>query len=170
MNIHISDETKVRITRIGPVRTFGDFESRQKLNEAELVILFDQKWKLGLGQAVNSSLPCEYEVVRSRLQGKQLNFVDKAQEHRQFRYHNMDFIVQFGQNVDSKELTQLWKVQSGDDHPKTLFVTFDTVAERERFKAIADHLFQNDEVLGLKIIRDFMSKFDFVIPPIADDE
>lgn len=83
----------------------------------------------------------------------------------------MDFIVQLDNRSSKvKELTQLWKVQSGDDHPKTLWVTFDTVAERKRFKAIADFLRKNDDALGLEIIRDFMAKFDSVVPLSADDE
>jgi hypothetical protein len=49
-------------------------------------------------------------------------------------------------------------------------VTFDTVAERKRFRAIAEHLRKHDETLGLEIIRDFMAKFDAVIPPSDDEE
>jgi hypothetical protein len=77
----------------------------------------------------------------------------------------MDFIVQFDEQSDGiKELTQLWKVQSGDDHPKTLWLTFDTVAERRRFREIAEHLQKYDETLGLEVIRDLMAKFDAIIP------
>lgn len=171
MRIRIEEETKARIARIGPVRTFGDYDSRKKLNDAELAKLFDEKWKLGLRQAVENSLPCEFDVAQSRLQGKQKDFVDPDQEQRQFRFQSMDFIVQFDQQSgDDRELTQLWKVQSGDDHPKTLWVTFDTVEERQRFKAIADHLLKHDEALGLEIIRDFMAKFDAVVPPNEEEE
>jgi hypothetical protein len=96
-------------------------DSRKKLNDAELAKLFDEKWELGLKQAVERSLPCEFDVARSRLQGKQPDFIDPDQEQRQFRFQSMDFIVQFDQQSgDSRELTQLWKVQSGDDHLKTL--------------------------------------------------
>jgi hypothetical protein len=166
MKIHIEEATKVRIARIGPVRTFGDYDSRKKLNDKELAALFDSKWELGLRQAVENSLPCEFDVAQSRLQGKQVDFIDPDQEQRQFRFQSMDFIVQFDQQSgDDRELTQLWKVQSGDDHPKTLWVTFDTVAERKRFRAIAEHLGHNDEALGLEIVRDFMAKFDNVVPP-----
>ncbi len=171
MKIRIEEETKTRIARIGPVRTFGDYDSRKKLNDTELAKLFDEKWGLGLKQAVENSLPCEFDVAQSRLQGKQKDFVYPDQEQRQFRFQSIDFIVQFDQRSgDERELTQLWKVQSGDDHPKTLWVTFDTVAERKRFRAIADHLRKHDETLGLEIIRDFMAKFDAVIPPSEDEE
>lgn len=171
ITIHIEESTKVRIARIGPVRTFGDFDSRKKLNSTQLATLFDEKWDAGLSQAIERSLPCEFDVAQSRLQGKQKEFVDPNQEQRQFRFQSMDFIVQLdNQSKKPKELTQLWKVQSGDDHPKTLWVTFDTVAERKRFKAIADFLRKNDDALGLEIIRDFMAKFDAVVPLSADDE
>ena len=171
IKIRIDEETKSRIARIGPVRTFGDYDSRKKLKDSELAKLFDEKWELGLRRAVENSLPCEFEVAQSRLQGKQTDFIDPNQEQRQFRFQSMDFVVQFDpQSGGVKELTQLWKVQSGDDHPKTLWVTFDTVAERRRFKAIADHLGKQDEALGLAIIRDFMSKFETVVPPTVEDE
>ena len=153
------------------VRTFGDYDSRKKLNTSELALLFDEKWENGLRLAVEKSLPCEFDVARSRLQGKQKDFVDPDQGATPVSFPEMDFIVQFDhQSNDAKELTQLWKVQSGDDHPKTLWVTFDTVAERKRFKAIADHLVKHDEALGLEIVRDFMAKFDTVIPPSDDEE
>jgi hypothetical protein len=171
MRISIEEETKARIARIGPVRTFGNYDIRNKLNDTELAKLFDEKWELGLQQAVENSLPCEFDVAQSRLQGKQKEWVDPDQEQRQFRFQSMDFIVQFDQQSgDGRELTQLWKVQSGDDHPKTLWVTFDTVAERKRFRAIADHLRKHDEAFGLEIVRDFMAKFDAVMPPSEDDE
>lgn len=164
-SISIDNATKALIARSGPQRTFGDFDARAKLDQPELIKLFDNVWNLGLHQAVKDSLPCEFEVAKTRLQGKQKNFVDPHQEQRQFRFQSMDFIVQTRQNASGEsELTQLWKVQSGDDHPKTLWVTFDTVAERKRFKAIAEHLRQQDDDLGLAIIRDFMAKFDSVVP------
>ena len=166
MKIHIEEMTKIRIARSGPVLTFGDYDSRTKLKEPELALLFDDRWEPGLRRAVEESLPCEFEVAKARLQGKQMDFIDPNQEHRQFRFQSMEFIVQFDSRADnSKELTQLWKVQSGDDHPKTLFVTFETVAERKHFKAISDHLRKHDENLGLEILRDFISKFDVVLPP-----
>ena len=168
--VRIDEETKIRIAQFGPVRTFGDYDSRKKLTNSGLAALFDTQWGLGLSWAVEKSLPCELEVARSRLQGKQTDFIDARQEQRQFRFQGMDFIVQFDVSGDAKELTQLWKVQSGDDHPKTLWVTFDTVAERKRFKAIADHLQKPEETLGLQIIRDFMEKFDAVVPIEEEDE
>ena len=171
IRIHTDEATKAWIARIGPVRTFGDYDSRMKFDNSQLSRLFDEKWEAGLRQAVEGSLPCEFDVARSRLQQKQREFVDPNQEQRQFRFQSMDFIVQFrNQSGNAKELTQLWKVQSGDDHPKTLWVTFETVSERKRFKAIADHLQKHDDALGLQIIRDFMAQFDAVVPPTVEDE
>lgn len=89
MNIQIDEATKARIARIGPVRTFGDYDSRKKLNDTELATLFDTKWELGLRQAVENSLPCEFDVAQSRLQGKQTDFIDPDQEQRQFRFQSM---------------------------------------------------------------------------------
>ena len=163
--ITIDDQTKIRIARIGPVRTFGDFDARQKLDESQLLALFNDKWEVGLERAVSNSLPCECEVAKSRLQGRQAEFIDPTQKIRQFRFQSMDFIAQLKPKEDRLELTQLWKVQSGDDHPKTIFVTCDSVIERKRFKEIADHLVMQDEDLALQIIQEFVTKFDKIIPP-----
>ncbi len=171
MRIEVRRETKVRVARIGPQRTFGDYESRQKQSDEEVVSLFDHQWDIGLRSAVERAHDCECEVARSRLQEKHLTYIDSDQEQKQFRFQNMEFIAQLKELRENEyELTQLWRVQSGDDHPKTLWITFDTVAERKRFKSIAEHLQRKDEDLGLEIVRDFITKFDNVVPLIAEDD
>lgn len=163
--ITVPASAKVRIARSGPNRLFGDFDKRMVADDEELISIFDKQWGAGLCHAVEHSLLCDFEAARIRLQGRQCGFVDADQEQRQFRYQYMEFIVQFRMSSGSKrELTQLWKVQSGDDHPKTLWINFDSVDERTLFTSIADHLHKKDEVLGLEILRDFMRKFEDVIP------
>ena len=44
MTITIENVTKARIVKYGPVRTFGDYDKRQRMNEAEMISVFDQAW------------------------------------------------------------------------------------------------------------------------------
>jgi len=166
MQIVVQNDTKIRIAKSGPVRTFGDYDKRKHMSDEQLVEVFDRAWATGLEQAVSSrSLPCEFEVARARLKGRQQEFLNINQEQRQFRHQEMEFIVQLTSSGEgAQELTQLWKVQSGDDHPKTLFVTFPTAEERQRFAAIATELGWGDEQLGLALLQDFAKKVDHVVP------
>ncbi|HZZ81663.1 MAG TPA: hypothetical protein VFE62_24390 [Gemmataceae bacterium] len=166
MTIIVERETKIRTAKSGPVRTFGDYDKRRDMNDEQLVALFDRAWRAGLEHAiVHLSLPCDYNVASARLKERQREFLHSDEEHRQFRYQEMEFIVQLRPaEKTSKELTQLWKVQSGDDYPKTIFVTFGTVEERQRFRDIASRLGWHDEELALSLLRDFMAKFDVLVP------
>lgn len=112
------------------------------------------------------SLLCEYEAARIRLKGKQLEFLRENQEQRQFSFQNMDFILQRRKTStdDCMELTQFWKTQSGDDHPKTIWVTFDSVEERQKFRECANELGWHDETLALSLLRDFMDKLENIVP------
>jgi hypothetical protein len=166
MNIVVQEDTKIRIAKSGPVRTFGDYDKRKQMDDPQLTELFDHAWATGLDEAVSRSLPCDLEVARIRLKGRQQEFLRVDEEQRQFRHQEMEFIVQLRPAGESgKELTQLWKVQSGDDYPKTIFVTFQTVEERQRFRDIAMELGWHDEQLALSLLRDFMAKLDKIVPP-----
>lgn len=170
MQITVQNDTKIRIAKSGPVRTFGDYDKRKQMTDEQLVEVFDHAWAAGLERAVSSrSLPCDFEVARARLKGRQQEFLDINQEQRQFRHQEMEFIIQLTPSEEGgKVVTQLWKVQSGDDHPKTLFVTFPTVEERQRFGAVAAELGWGDEQLGLALLQDFMQKLDRVAPQEDD--
>lgn len=165
MTICVERETKIRVSKSGPVRTFGDYDKRNRMTEEELVTVFDKAWAGGLEAAVAKSLPCEYEVAHARLKERQQEWLRSNEEQRQFRFQEMEFIAQL-RSVGKlgRELTQLWKVQSGDDYPRTIFVTFDTVEERKRFNRIAGRLGWPEEQMALSILRDFMAKFDNLIP------
>jgi hypothetical protein len=166
MKITVKGNTKILIAKSGPVRTFGDYDGRKKMQPEELVRLFDNAWASGLDAAIARSQPCELEVARGRLKGDQRNHLRSSEEQRQFRYQEMEFIAQLKPaGGTGHELTQLWKVQSGDDYPKTIFVTFETVQQRQRFKDIAARLGLPEEPLALSILLDFMSKFDNLVPP-----
>jgi hypothetical protein len=156
MAIKIQKATKARVVKHGPVRTFGDYDERQRMDESELETVFDQVWATGLEQAVAGSHPCTIEVARPKLKEAFRSFLDARQEQRQFRYQDLDFIVQLKESPDGeRELTQLWKTED----PKTLSLTFDTAKERKQFAVLARDLGWDDEKLGLELVRDFMRKF-----------
>lgn len=66
----------------------------------------------------------------------------------------MDFIAQ----IEGSDLTQLWKISSGDDFPRTLWVEFESAEVKQEFEALAADLGWVDRELGLALIRDFMDK------------
>ena len=85
-------------------------------------------------------------------------YIDPEQEHRSFHDLKAEFIAQL-EKLDSNKyrLTQLWRVTSSDNHPKTLFVNFDSIEEKEQFNELANKLGFNAEQLGLQIIRNFVN-------------
>lgn len=104
---------------------------------------------------------CVPDDARSRLTSAQQQYFDSSQEHRGFRMQtlNAEFIAQLlSRGDEGYEMTQLWRVSSSDSHPKTLFVTFATVEEREKFRKLAANLGSKDEDLGLQLVIDFMEK------------
>ena len=162
MQLTVKNDTKIRIAKSGPVRTFGDYDQRKQMTDEQLIEVFDHAWSLGLERVLSSkSLPCDFEVARVRLKERQQEFLDIYQEQRQFRYQEMEYIAQLTpSDTGDNMLTQLWKVQSGDDYPKTLFVTFPTVEERKHFEVLANELGWGDEQLGLALLQDFMGKHE----------
>ena len=96
--------------------------------------------------------------MERRLLEKYHTYVDREQEHRSFHYLKAEFITQLEKLEKNKHrLTQLWRVASSDNHPKTLFVNFDSIEEKEQFDELANKLGFNAEQLGLKIIRNFVN-------------
>ena len=76
----------------------------------------------------------------------------------------MELVAQVQQAKGKSLLTQLWRVKSSDEYPKTLFVNFASEEEREEFRQIADSLGWKDEALGLQLLRDFMNVVKRSIP------
>lgn len=168
MNLTVADETRARLAKYGPNKLFGDYDKRQEMPVEQLVRVFNNAWNDSLAAAVQGSAPCRPEEARRRLSDKEARFFDESQEHREFRLHdrNMEFIVQLRRGPEgSHEVTQLWHIKSTDSHPKTLFVTFESVEEREAFRELARRLGWHDEALGLALLRDFMGKFSAGRPP-----
>lgn len=163
MNITVSDDVKSTLAKYGPNKLFGDdVDDRKKLPHLDAVRLFNRVWNTVLAVAIETAEKCDSDDAKQRLTFSQQQYFKSSQEHRSFRMQNLnaEFIVQLarGEGDHTYELTQLWRVSSSDTHPKTLFVTFDTVEQRERFKTLAQNLGIKDEDLGLQLVLDFMAK------------
>lgn len=156
--IEVEEQDKIRIAKSGANKLFEvDYDARQKMSDRRLVELFDRVWSKGLERMVSKANTIPPEEVTRRLLDKHHSFVDSVQEHRSFHYQKAEFIAQLQLFEDNRyKLTQLWRVASSDNHPKTLFVTFSSIEERERFSYLAKNLDISDEELGLQLIRNFM--------------
>lgn len=163
MAISVADKKKCLLARKGPNKLFGDdIDERQALGELAAIKLFDEVWQRKLERLVSTANISDSEEAYARLTQNKQQFFNFEQEHRDFRAKelNAEFIVQLAEKGgDDYELTQLWRVSSSDTHPKTLFVSFETVEEREQFRQIAANLGIHDQQLGLQLCKDFMEKF-----------
>lgn len=156
--IEISDYDKIRIAKSGANKLFGaDYDIRKNMDEIELIALFDKVWANRLEYLVLGAEVIARDEVTRRLLDKYHTYVDPKQEHRSFHHLKAEFIVQLEPlGEDRYKFTQLWRVASSDTHPKTLFITFSSTAERDQFSTLAQDLSASDEELGLKLVRNFM--------------
>ena len=162
MKITVSDNTKHVLARFGPNKLFGNnIDERKDLEQSAGIELFDRVWKQ-LEQLIANADVCNSHDAYPRLTESQQRYFDHDQQHRDFRVKrlNAEYSAQLKSNgADKYELTQFWRVSSSDTHPKTLFVTFETVDARNQFLRIAKNLGIKDEKLGSKLCQDFMDKF-----------
>lgn len=163
MGISVSDSTKHLLARYGPNKLFGnDIDERRELDQAAGITLFDRVWKERLERLIMDAEACDSQEAYPRLTESQQQYFDFDQQHRAFRVKelNAEFIAQLLDHGNGDlELTQFWRVSSSDTHPKTLFVTFESVEAREQFRRVANNLGIHDEQLGLQLCNDFMAKF-----------
>ncbi len=155
--IYTEEFDKVRIAKSGPNKLFEiDYDTRQAMDNKELINLFDRVSNVLYDCTKRAEIISKEEVDR-RLLDKYHSYVDPEQEHRSFHYLKAEFIVQL-KKVGSNQykLTQLWRVASSDNHPKTLFINFDNIEEPKQFEILANSLGFEDEKLGLQLIRNFM--------------
>ena len=157
----VEQDLKRRLARWGANKLFGDdVDRRQQMADTELEERFDRVWHSRLRRLVDEAEPCTSDEVPGRLTEKQAKYFDPSQDHKGFRIGGAEFIVQIEQVCDGERLSQLWRVASSDTHPKTLFVNFQTVAERKRFRQLAESIGWNDERLGLELVQNFMKIHD----------
>lgn len=153
----VEREAKRLLARWGPNKLFGDdVDHRQGMSDDDLEERFDTVWHSMLQGLVQAAEVCTSEEVPGRLTKKQQRYFDGSQTHKSFRHGGAEFVVQLETVCDGERLSQLWRVSSSDTHPKTLFVNFATVEEREHFRDLAEKLGWQDEHLGLELVRSFM--------------
>lgn len=141
--------------RQGPNKVFGeDVDARKKFDDENAENRFIKCWQAGLSDAVDSAKAVGSDIVREALSDRYLRFFDEQAEHRIFRYAGLQFIAQ----VLHGTLNQLWYVPAIDNNPKLLRVVFETVAERDAFRQLANRLGWDDQQLGLALVRDFAHK------------
>ena len=149
---------KIRIAKSGANKIFKvEFSERQKMSTEQLIEVFDNAWKSGLEQWILNAEVIEAEEVERRLLDQHQPYIDSDEEHRTFRINNAEYISQLQPIGQAKyRLTQFWRVKSSDAPPKTLFVNFNSVEEIDRFRELAQSLSISPELLGMKLIRNFM--------------
>lgn len=156
--IVVDKEEKLRIARFGANKIFKvEFNERQRMSDEQLLEVFDSAWNSGLQHWVSNAEVIEPEEVARRLLDQQHPFINADEEHRTFRRKNAEYISQLQPiHQGMYKLTQFWRVKSSDEHPKTLFVNFDSVEEINLFKELSQSLNIPPELLGIKLIRNFM--------------
>lgn len=166
MEIEIERNLKVNIAKwVFPNKLFSGDQGvkRNQMIEEELVKEFDFIWDNHLKDAAKKASVCLPDNAKKELSAKQKNYLDKNQEHREIflEGRRLKFIIQLQELSEEKfKLTQLWYINYPDQHPTTLYINFDSIEEREKFKTIAEKLKWNDEKLGKELILDFMAKFN----------
>ena len=162
MNIQINgSQLKAYLAKWGPNKLFGNNvdEREKEMSPEQLLELFDRVWEQTLKEAVAKARTCTYDRALEKLgSDRRRKRLEQDQEHREFRIQNLEFIAQLRKlQRNDYELTELWHIPSSDTHPRTLFVNFDTVEERQQFHSLAQKLgYPKDEELGKKIIFDFI--------------
>ncbi|GAB4276158.1 MAG: hypothetical protein Fur0025_01050 [Oscillatoriaceae cyanobacterium] len=168
MLIEIPDDVKINLTKWAlPNKFFPDeiVPKRERMNDRDLIKHFDRIWEEYLKSALDNSEICPADIAVQELNQSQQNYFDSDQEHREFRIEierlPLKFIAQIKKRLgkDSYVMTQLWWIKSSDKHPQTIFISFDTVEQRERFAEFAQMLGWKDDELGKKLLMDFLNNF-----------
>jgi hypothetical protein len=149
-----NQKQKMYLARRGPTKVFGrDVDSRETFSDSEALSRFDSVWSNGLERATRTGEPVEGESVLKKIPDSARIFFRRDAVHREFLESGCLFIAQL---TAKDACDQLWFIPSTSGDPRTLYVNFDTVEEREQFGRMASSLGWKDEDLGLQLVRDFM--------------
>lgn len=152
--VFTNPKQKRYLARYGPAKIFGrDVDAREALGDSEAESRFDHIWVNGLERAARTGIAVEAESVLGKIPDSAKTYFKRSAEHREFVVSGCLFIAQLPKEG---ACDQLWFVPSTSGDPRTLYVNFDTVEEREQFGMIASNLGWKDEDLGLQLARDFM--------------
>jgi hypothetical protein len=157
--------SKLYFIRPGRYHLFGtDFEARDAMSEDEAVERFDQVWLARIRQAVLAGgIITADEAMRligdKAVEYQRRGYFQHEQEHRQFNLANTAFVAQVNRSKQPPEQTQLWPAAVKNYDTRTLFVTFDTQAERNEWKSLAGRFQLPDDELGRLVLTSFLDVF-----------
>jgi len=105
-------------------------------------------------QEVEASDECDLDFVRSNVLPQTQHWLRADATYRYVRLAKCSFIAQL---IDPESCDQLWFILSSRGDPRSLFVKFPTLADKEAFVEAAQELGWRPEDLGLKILTDFLN-------------
>ncbi len=153
----IHPKMKIGSIKFGDARVFGeDSDVRRKLADEAAIARFGELWLSTLAPEVEKAPEITREQAEELLEEKFKSYVAAGYAYRQFLLHNVPFVVRITANG---HCDQLWALGAHRDNTR-LCVYFETIADRERFEAIARRLGWQSKVLGLSLLMDFMKKFN----------
>jgi hypothetical protein len=150
----VNDSVKTYLAQKGVPSVFGrEVDIREKLSGPEAIAWFDRVWESQLAKEVEKSDECDLDFVRSNVLPQTIRWLKPNATYRCVRLANCLFIAQL---IDPESCDQLWFILSSSGDPRSLFVKFPTMAEKEAFDKKAHELGWKSEELGLKILTDFL--------------
>src|SRR5271157_347611 len=151
----VNDRVKTYLAQKGVPSVFGrEVDIRERLSEADAIAWFDRVWESQLAKEVEASDECDLDFVRSNVLPQAQHWLRADATHRYVRLANCSFIAQL---IDPESCDQLWFILSSSGDPRSLFVKFPTLADKEAFVEAAHELGWRPEDLGLKILTDFLN-------------
>jgi hypothetical protein len=150
---------KIGSIKFGDARVFGeDSDIRRKLSDEDAIARFGALWSSTLAAQVESAPEITREQAEELLEGKLKTYAAAGYTYRQFLFHNVPFVSRI---TGRGYCDQLWALGAHRDNTR-LCVNFETIADRERFDEIAAKLGWHPKVLGLRLLPDFMQKFELL--------
>lgn len=146
---------------IRPARhhVFGtDFEERDNMTDQEAIARFDKVWSEQLSGVILSGDVISHEDAMGLISEKSRTFCSSNQQHRRFRAAGTVFVAQVDTHASPWRNTQLWAVPAKNWDTRTLFVTFETQEERDRWQQLAIRRRKQPEELGLEVLLQFMDQ------------
>ena len=149
----VNDSVKTYLAQRGAPSVFGrEVDTRERLSGAEAIAWFDRVWDSQLAKEVEKSDECDLDFVRSNVLPQTLHWLEPNATYRYVRLANCSFICQL---IDPERCDQLWFILSSGGDPRSVFVKFPTLAQKEAFGKMAQEIGWKPEDLGLKILTDF---------------
>jgi hypothetical protein len=153
----IHPRMKIGSIKYGDARVFGeDSDVRRKLGDEAAISRFEELWAAKLASEVENAPQITREQAEELLEEKMKSYAVDGYRYRQFLLHNVPFVARI---TGGGQCDQLWALGAHRDNTR-LCVNFETIADRERFEEIAAKLGWHPRALGLRLLTDFMQKFD----------